>query len=202
MDLSVLTNTTPYTPPDDRCGFELERELVIKRGKMVDEYENRLMGLEPEQWYEKFNVSCCWREVWNDSSRCVWHAEVDDKPIQDLVAARSNEPDSATMDGVFLQNSKMGDRISFRCFRLIGADFSGADLKHVDLSGTDLWGPTSPVRISIMPTSRTRSSVSTSRTRISTFQSRGSVPTSRGRASGMRNSWAWISRLPTSRARI
>lgn len=124
--------------PSNRCGFELEPDPTIKRSAVPDDEKIIYRAIEPEQWYRTNNVSCCWRPVWNGTDRCIWHAEVDTKPIEYLITARSDEPDSAVLDGAFLRTLRLSDRISFRNCRLYGADLSGAHLYDADLSGADL----------------------------------------------------------------
>lgn len=87
-------------------------------------------------------MSCCWREVWNETGRCIWHAEVDDKPIETLVATQCDEPAPITLDGAYLQHLELEDSISFRDCRLVGADFSWTDLRYADFRDTDLRGTT------------------------------------------------------------
>lgn len=126
--------------PNDRCGFKLEPKLVIERSSVDRDTANRFIGFNPDRWYSTFNVSCCWREVWNDTGRCIWHAEVDDKPIEDLIVARSSEPDPTALDGAFLQNLELDDRLSFQDCRLVSADLSDTGLVGADLWGADLRG--------------------------------------------------------------
>lgn len=114
-------------------------------------------------------ASCCYREVWGSSDRCIWHAEVDEaieKPVDELDAVRETESnrrefnnppggglpellDGARLTGVAFVDDFSLDYCSLRVAffdhaRLSGVTFWGADLseagfRFADLSDADLW---------------------------------------------------------------
>lgn len=140
--------------PRDReymCG----EELVVKG----QDESTLLETYDPDTWYSAENGAhyCC-REVWfgSDDGRCIWHADVPDKPLEELLEAVSGEPQR--LDQAVLRNVKFPVGISFSECRLIDsdlqgatfreadfdnaifqdADLSGADLREADISGADL----------------------------------------------------------------
>jgi uncharacterized protein YjbI with pentapeptide repeats len=125
-------------PPSDRCGFELRPELVIERSSADEAITKTLLELDLDQWYSAYTVSCCWRPVWDDTERCIWHAESETRSTDDLIVAQFDEPDRASLDGADFHGLELGNQISFPEFRLTAATFSGADLSNADLWGSDL----------------------------------------------------------------
>lgn len=79
--------------------------------------------------------TCCWRPVYEDTDRCVWHADVDDKSVRDPAV----EPDAGErLDGaVFRGLTLHGASWPADCV-LVGADFSNADIREVNFGGADL----------------------------------------------------------------
>lgn len=125
----------------DRCGYELTSDRVIEHSTSwtVDEYlTDQYAQTELAQWRVEFGVSCCHRDVWNETGRCIWHAETDEKPVNELVTARAREPARTVLDGAVLRGVELGDRISFQGCRLVGADLSAADVRGADFSGATL----------------------------------------------------------------
>ena len=107
--------------------------------------------------------SCCWRDTYQDSDRCVWHAspnKVGKKPVEALQKSLvDNEVREQThlggelLDGVVLTGIELGDSISLDGYylrdsslchvgltnaNLQNAKFSNADLSNADLSNADL----------------------------------------------------------------
>ncbi|WP_435364552.1 pentapeptide repeat-containing protein [Haloarchaeobius sp. DYHT-AS-18] len=116
--------------PDDVCGFTLQPEDV---GEVIEDLPLIDDLLE---WYESRNIACCTRPPWRDEDRCIWHAEVDGKPTDDLVAARGDGPEH--LDGAFVVGVELEAQISFDECRLRGANLSGTDLTGASLFGADL----------------------------------------------------------------
>ena len=92
---------------------------------------------------------CCWRETWEDSDRCIWHAETDaEKPTDELERRRETpenlehnrggDRSAELLDGAYLPGVGLGMVGSFRGCSLQYADLSGADLMEADLPGADL----------------------------------------------------------------
>lgn len=99
---------------------------------MVDErcgYTARLSGTED------VGEVCCWRPVWGDANRCIWHAN--ETVSADEYRRYRPEP-GERLDGADLRGAALGDSDILAGCSLIGADFTDAVLDHVDLSGTDL----------------------------------------------------------------
>ena len=93
---------------------------------------------------------CCWRETWEDSDRCIWHAETDaEKPTDELERRRETpenlehnrggDRSAELLDGAYLPGVGLGMVGSFRGCSLQYADLSGADLMEADLPGADLF---------------------------------------------------------------
>jgi hypothetical protein len=89
---------------------------------------------------ETGNESCCYRTVWEDSDRCIWHTEVGDeetKPTPQLREARA-PPDIRELNGgtgprELLDGAKLRD-VNFPA----GADFAGVSVRDADLSEVTL----------------------------------------------------------------
>lgn len=121
--------------PEGRCGFVLEVEDV-ERG---DSYRYR----ENEEWHENSQAVCCWRETWNDSGLCIWHAETKQKPVQDLKKARADKLerlDGAHLSGVAGEQEFSFNECNLNGSDLSGANFSGCDFEEAHLEGADLEG--------------------------------------------------------------
>lgn len=80
----------------------------------------------------------CWRETWNGRDNCIWHANDDGKPTDELVDARSNRPER--IDEPYLSGITPGDEISFEDCKLWRAKFNRSRLSHANFSGCYLRG--------------------------------------------------------------
>lgn len=124
--------------PDGRCGFVLQPEHVEED---PDSFPYPLV-IDVEDWVETVSLTTCIRETWSDG-RCIWHADEADKPIGELLAARSDDPE--TLDGAVLEDIVWPDSASFDGCSLIGSRWStarayGATFEAADLRGADLQG--------------------------------------------------------------
>lgn len=117
--------------PDGLCGFRLSPSDL--NGELGENYNDG-----DHHWFVEFSIATCLRESWNNTGRCIWHADVDEKPISELQTAymRSDE----LLDGIVLRGVDLRNRLSFSCCRLAGADLSDANLRGADFSEADLWG--------------------------------------------------------------
>ena len=127
--------------PDGICGFELSPEDLDRDGY-----------LSQEELRQKVGTATCWRETWRDHERCIWHADVVEKPAGEIVEARRNGWDkgsalagseieeSETLDGAVLNAVKFGDDIDFSRCALHGAELNEADLSEATLQDADLRG--------------------------------------------------------------
>lgn len=106
----------------ERCGFVLEPGDVHE--DVAADYETG-----SDEWYVDSEAVCCWRSVWAgvDADRCIWHAESDAKPVDELVKARTDEPER--LYGVYVPAVELGDSIDFEECRLLAAAFVGTDLR-------------------------------------------------------------------------
>lgn len=79
---------------------------------------------------------CCWRPVWEDRERCIWHADEAGKPrgvLEDHAPERGER-----LDGAVLRDAPLAEVTWLAEQSLVRADLSGADLSRADLSGADL----------------------------------------------------------------
>lgn len=91
---------------------------------------------------------CCWRPVWNDRDRCIWHADEEYKPVDELEAAIT-ETDHR-LDGAMLTNATLDGVEWLAGMVLLNADlehvtadesdFSDADLRNANLRGASIRG--------------------------------------------------------------
>ena len=109
--------------PEGRCGFELRPEDVGSERDLT-------------AFREETEAVCCWRETWRNG-RCLWHADTDEKPVDELVETAQNEPDRR-LDGAIFRDVELKQRISFAGFTLTGARFENADQEGADFSDADL----------------------------------------------------------------
>lgn len=91
---------------------------------------------------ETGNENCCYRAVWQDSNRCIWHTEVGDeemKPVGELQETRApsevREQNADTGPSELLDGAKLRD-VNFP----YGADFAGVSMRDGDLSEVTLRG--------------------------------------------------------------
>ncbi|WP_101295535.1 pentapeptide repeat-containing protein [Halegenticoccus soli] len=80
--------------------------------------------------------ACCWREVWGDRERCVWHADESDKPREALERDRPDRGER--IDGAVLRGSPLSGVDWFAGRTLAKADFAGSVLRESDFSDADL----------------------------------------------------------------
>lgn len=79
---------------------------------------------------------CCWRPVWRDYDRCVWHANVEEKSADSLATVPSDPGDR--LDGAVFRAASLSNGDTFADCVLIGADFSRADVRGADFRDADL----------------------------------------------------------------
>lgn len=98
---------------DERCRYTYDDVIYPDRGK-----------------------TCCWRPVYDDTGRCVWHVDDAVKSKSDLESSRpaaDERIDGAILNGMMLEGAEWFSDRSF-----IGADFDDADVGHADFEGADL----------------------------------------------------------------
>lgn len=99
--------------PESRCGYVYEASTVTGLGAI-----------------------CCWREVWGEEDRCIWHADVAQKPTWVLESAA---PDiGERIDGAIFRDVKLSGTDWLAGRTIAGAQFVNTNLDHADLTGTDL----------------------------------------------------------------
>lgn len=99
--------------PVSRCRYEYDASAVEDQG-----------------------TACCWRPVWDDRNRCLWHANEGGKPRDALEASRP-EP-GERLDGAILRGVSLSNVTWLRQCTLVGADFTDASLAGVDFTDADL----------------------------------------------------------------
>lgn len=111
--------------PADRCGFKLRPENV---------------GAYTPPWEIETSPVCCWRPVWEShdgTDRCIWHADVDEKPLEELLMARADFPER--LDGaIFSHLCIIGEELSLGGCTLLGTRFDNAILPNIDFTDADL----------------------------------------------------------------
>lgn len=83
--------------------------------------------------------SCCYRQTFVDSDRCVWHAEADiedekavtilDQARTDAEARSKTKPVGELLDGANLSGLDLAEPVTFHRVNLRDADLAGATLK-------------------------------------------------------------------------
>ncbi|WEL22698.1 pentapeptide repeat-containing protein [Halorhabdus sp. BNX81] len=127
--------------PDGRCGFTLQPEDVN-----IDEYYHQSL------WHKHAEAVSCWRPVWDEyeeTGRCFWHADVDDKTVEDLQHYRSDCPER--LDGAILRGIQAGDKVSFGECGLLGVEFEGGEYRRSDFTRSDLrWAQFTEVNLNLV----------------------------------------------------
>ncbi|UPM45001.1 pentapeptide repeat-containing protein [Halocatena salina] len=101
-------------PPHNRCGYNPDVTLI----------------------HENIPQITCYRPVWNDRDRCVWHAREAGKSITDLKELKPNPGEH--LDGAYLEGAKLRDVDWFSDVSLVNVDFTRADVRATDFSGAQL----------------------------------------------------------------
>lgn len=78
----------------------------------------------------------CWRETWNNFDVCIWHADTDNKPKNELLQARTNNPER--LDGAIIRESNLGSSLSFVNCELNGAELTNTNFSMADFSNSAL----------------------------------------------------------------
>ena len=78
----------------------------------------------------------CTRSVWAETGYCIWHAQVDGKPLEKLIEARSEEPEN--LADTYIKGVNIGDEISFKNCDLSRSDFLYVNLERSNFSGANL----------------------------------------------------------------
>jgi uncharacterized protein YjbI with pentapeptide repeats len=100
--------------PEDRCGFTIpDDDLPFDLGGF-----------------------CCWRQVWQESEKCILHADASEKPVDELKEALARRPER--LDGAIFHGNVAGWELSLSDCVLFDADFSNSYLIGVDFSGATL----------------------------------------------------------------
>jgi len=127
--------------PDGICGFELSPEDLDRDDWLSQEGLRRRRG-----------TATCWRDTWRDHDRCIWHADVAEKPAEELVEARRDGWDEGSplagsevdewenLDGAVLNAVELIDDIDFSRCSFLGADLRDVDLFLARLQDADLVG--------------------------------------------------------------
>lgn len=79
---------------------------------------------------------CCWRPVYSDADRCIWHADRRDKSIVDITSIELHPGER--LDGAVLQGLDLRGTEQFSNTVLIGADLTDTNVTGSDFSGADL----------------------------------------------------------------
>lgn len=80
--------------------------------------------------------SCCWRPVWGDTDRCVWHVDAAKKPV-DALALHDPVP-GERLEGAIVRESGIAGTVGFSGCVLVDADFAQADVTKTDFADADL----------------------------------------------------------------
>jgi hypothetical protein len=111
--------------PEDRCGYVHDVAAIQDVGK-----------------------TACWRPVWGDRDRCVWHADETGK-TEELLRDQAPE-EGERIDGAIVRTVTLNEVELFSDTQLLDADihdvrlryadFSDADLRRAEFNGVDAFG--------------------------------------------------------------
>lgn len=125
------------------CGFTLTPSFASRRSGIEEsiewnEYVANAFGVEA--WHKEMQAVCCCRPTWADTGKCIWHADIDEKPVDALLETQGppgERVDGALLNDVFLE-AGYGQDISFAGRTLVGVDFTNTNLVKVDFSDAAL----------------------------------------------------------------
>lgn len=86
--------------------------------------------------YPRRGRVCCWRPVYKDSNRCIWHADLEHKSIRELEIDKPLPGER--LDGANFRGLSLYGVSFFSDCVLVGADFTNTDIRNTDFSGADL----------------------------------------------------------------
>lgn len=109
---------------DESCGFELIPA-------QFDTWEDDVDG-----WDVATDVVRCCRETWGGTGKCVWHAEVEGKPIKDSLEALPEG--SNRIDGAYFLSVECDEPLSFQNLSLNYAEFQDTSLNFAEFQSTSL----------------------------------------------------------------
>jgi hypothetical protein len=78
----------------------------------------------------------CWRPVWEDEKRCIWHADRDDKDREDLEELSPCR--NGRLDGAIIRKISLDETDWFENCRLIGAELTDVDVRRSSFVSADL----------------------------------------------------------------
>lgn len=78
----------------------------------------------------------CARETWNNTGRCIWHADQSQKPASEMKNARSFRPER--IDDPIIRDTDIAHQVDFNECTLVDADFSGTRLAGCEFNGAYL----------------------------------------------------------------
>lgn len=92
--------------------------------------------IETDELPEEHGGWSCWRPEWGGTDKCIWHANKEDKPKEEIKNVRDSAKER--LDGAILRNTELRCTISFADCTLIGSDFSGSSLRDVSFKNADM----------------------------------------------------------------
>ncbi|UPV72789.1 pentapeptide repeat-containing protein [Halorussus limi] len=107
-----VTTERPTTA-EGRCGYTHEASAVTNLGGV-----------------------CCWRPVWGETDRCIWHADVAQKPSRELENAAPTVGDR--LDGAIFRDVELSGSDWLADRTITDARFVNCNLEDTDVSGSDL----------------------------------------------------------------
>ena len=123
----MVVSVVRRSMPEDRCGYHHDVTAIPGAGEIT-----------------------CWRPVWDDRDRCVWHADGFDKSEVDLDELAPK--DGERIDGAVITTTNLNEtdlfshvvllEATFEDVRLRYADFTEADLQRSTFDGVDAYGAT------------------------------------------------------------
>lgn len=105
--------------PQNRCGYTT----------------NHTDPVDSSQSPPKDNV-VCWRKTWKDHEFCIWHADEENKPAEELISAKTSNPER--LDGAILKGVEIRGGIDFSDCKLTYSDLSEGVFSEIDFSGANI----------------------------------------------------------------
>ncbi|SFL64519.1 Pentapeptide repeat-containing protein [Halogranum rubrum] len=96
---------------------------------------NMLHKMFPRHLLQSDEDYVCQRPEWNDTGRCILHAEVESKPADEVREALNQD---GRLDDLYLRNTRVDD-VTIADQAIVNADFRRAILTDVSFSNCYLW---------------------------------------------------------------
>ena len=132
-----VSGETDSAPQGSETSDDAESaEMSMPSGKMASSADGRCGHTFEASTVTDLGGVCCWRPVWGDTGRCIWHADVTQKPTVELESAAPTIGER--LDGAIFRDVDLSGTDWLAGGTLTDSRFDNANLEDADLSESDL----------------------------------------------------------------